>query len=181
MCSPIPHPLQSFNSSIIPEFKLWSIFFANNLTRLLGLLDVNGRPRRFHGSKTEWGFDQFIPLSIFNDPSAGYLIDDTCVFGAEIFLIKSTGKGERLSLIKNATVCRHTLKIQRFSRLAEETYFSKVFIAEDYQWYICSRLLLHFLFFYFIFGYDHLTPLQAYRTCWKITSILIHPTVNCFI
>ncbi|CAL5359409.1 unnamed protein product [Camellia sinensis] len=47
--------------------------------------DANGKVRRFHRMKTEWGFAQLLPLSTFNDADNGYLICDTCVFGAEVF------------------------------------------------------------------------------------------------
>ncbi|KAH9687477.1 TRAF-like family protein [Citrus sinensis] len=50
-----------------------------------------GKERRFHGLKLEWGFDQFIPLEEFNDASNGYLLGDTCVFGAEV-LVKERNK-----------------------------------------------------------------------------------------
>ncbi|KAG9132249.1 hypothetical protein Leryth_020538 [Lithospermum erythrorhizon] len=43
---------------------------------------------RFHRLKTELGFDQLLPLSSFSDPTNGYLIDDSCAFGAEIYVIK---------------------------------------------------------------------------------------------
>ncbi|XP_042503407.1 uncharacterized protein LOC122080665 [Macadamia integrifolia] len=101
--------------------------------KYLTVQDANGGVRRFHASKTEWGFDQFIPISVFNDPTRGYLVDDTCVFGAEVFVIKSAGQGERLSMIKNATAHKHTWKIHYFYPRTE-SYTSEIFIAGDYKW-----------------------------------------------
>ncbi|PIM98004.1 Ubiquitinyl hydrolase 1 [Handroanthus impetiginosus] len=39
--------------------------------------------RRFHGLKVEEGFDKFMFHVASKDPANGYLVDDTCVFGAE--------------------------------------------------------------------------------------------------
>ncbi|KAK9182117.1 hypothetical protein WN944_025259 [Citrus x changshan-huyou] len=39
-----------------------------------------GRERRFGELKLQCGFDQFIPLTTFNNTSNGYLVEDTCVF-----------------------------------------------------------------------------------------------------
>ncbi|KAI6672622.1 hypothetical protein NL676_000528 [Syzygium grande] len=42
-----------------------------------------GRVTRFHALRTDWGVPRYMPLKIFADPSNGYLVDDTCVFGVE--------------------------------------------------------------------------------------------------
>ncbi|GAY69169.1 hypothetical protein CUMW_269930, partial [Citrus unshiu] len=48
--------------------------------------DIMGKERRFNGLKHVWGFDKFIPLRDFNDASNGYLVEDTCVFEAEVLI-----------------------------------------------------------------------------------------------
>ncbi|XAR52942.1 hypothetical protein NMG60_11021283, partial [Bertholletia excelsa] len=45
----------------------------------------------FHQLKTEWGFDKLLSLDQL-DESNGYLFDDCCVFGAEVFVTNFTGK-----------------------------------------------------------------------------------------
>ncbi|KAK6285426.1 hypothetical protein POUND7_011605 [Theobroma cacao] len=60
-----------------------------------------GAVKRFHQMKTEWGFDQLLALESFNDPANGYLVDDSCVFGAEVFVIEQTRKLERLRVYPN--------------------------------------------------------------------------------
>ncbi|PPR92125.1 hypothetical protein GOBAR_AA28555 [Gossypium barbadense] len=55
--------------------------------------DAKEKSRRFHRLKHQWGFDQLIPIRSFNDVSNGYLLDDTCVFGAEVFITKETSSG----------------------------------------------------------------------------------------
>ncbi|KAL7166597.1 hypothetical protein ACSBR2_037295 [Camellia fascicularis] len=50
--------------------------------------------------KTEWGFAQLLSLSAFRGDftASGYLIHDTCAFGAEVFVVNHTSKGECLTV-----------------------------------------------------------------------------------
>ncbi|XP_039160929.1 uncharacterized protein LOC104430963 [Eucalyptus grandis] len=57
-------------------------------------------------------------LATFTDPSNGYLVDDTCVFGAEILVIKNSGLGECLTPIEGTSYTQEW-KISKFSTLAE--------------------------------------------------------------
>lgn len=96
-----------------------------------------GKERRFHGLKLEWGFDKFIPLEVFNDASNGYLVDDTCVFGAEVFVKeKNLVRGESLSVIKNTSTCnyKYAWKIENFSKLEATFFESGVFGDGDHKW-----------------------------------------------
>ena len=110
-----------------------------DLGSLHHVVDAMGKERRFHGLKLEWGFDQFIPLEEFNDASNGYLVDDTCVFGAEV-LVKERNKckGECLSMTKltSASIYKHVWKIENFSKLEAKLYESEVFVAGDQKWYV---------------------------------------------
>ncbi|XP_042492847.1 uncharacterized protein LOC122072317 [Macadamia integrifolia] len=92
--------------------------------------------RRFHAMKIEWGFEQFISLKSFMDASNGYLIGDTCVFGAEVFVCKerSIGKGECLTMIKDSIATKTNWRIENFSKLDNEYYESKTFNAGDQKW-----------------------------------------------
>lgn len=99
--------------------------------------DAKEKIRRFRGAKTEWGFDKLVSLNAFNDASNGYLVDDCCVFGAEIFVIERTGKGECVSMVKElANSTTYTWKIQKFSDLNQECYTSQVFVIGGYKWYV---------------------------------------------
>lgn len=86
--------------------------------------------------KLDWGFHEFISLDAFNDPYNGYLVDDTCVFGAEVFVHNRqvTGKRERLSLIKDAVFCKHVWKVENFSKLNVGAVQSEAFKAGDQKW-----------------------------------------------
>ncbi|KAF6136334.1 hypothetical protein GIB67_021909 [Kingdonia uniflora] len=98
------------------------------------LFDNNGgRYRRFHGLKTEWGFSQLISHATFYNSCNGYLVDDTCVFGAEIFVYKSTGKGESLCMVKDAAAVNFTWKIESFSQ-KDNLLKSEMFTAANHKW-----------------------------------------------
>lgn len=73
------------------------------LVLLHACIDGGGKVKRFHYMKTEWGFDQLLPLSTFNNPCNGYLVDDTCAFGAEVLVVSNATKRECLSMIKDPT------------------------------------------------------------------------------
>ena len=114
---------------------------ALKLVFLLPCLDANKKDRRFHRLKHQWGFDQLIPIRTFNDVSNGYLLDDTCVFGAEVFVTKemNSGKGECLSMIKDAISSKNVWKMENFSKLNSEYYESQEFFAGDQKWYPLTR------------------------------------------
>uniref|UniRef100_A0A5B7C8U9 MATH domain-containing protein n=1 Tax=Davidia involucrata TaxID=16924 RepID=A0A5B7C8U9_DAVIN len=95
-----------------------------------------GEVRRFHAMKTEWGIARFIDLETFSDPSNGYLVDNACVFGAEIFILKRTRKGECLSVLEEAVTRYHTWKIKPFSSFTAEYYDSDAFVVGDHRWRI---------------------------------------------
>lgn len=110
---------------------------VNNLINYLVVhLDTEENGRRFHSMKLEWGFDKFMPLTTFTDPSNGYLVNDTCVVGAEVYVRreKLSGKGECLSMIKDAITYKNTWRIDNFSNLTEETADSKIFNSADHKW-----------------------------------------------
>ncbi|KAA8543126.1 hypothetical protein F0562_021379 [Nyssa sinensis] len=95
-----------------------------------------GEVRRFRAMKTEWGISRFINRETFTDPSNGYLVDDTCVFGAEIFILKRARKGECLSLLEEAVTCNYIWKIKSFSNFKSSCYQSDAFVVGDHKWRI---------------------------------------------
>lgn len=102
------------------------------------LQDAVGKERRFHKMKLERGFDQFISLKALRDAANGFLVDDTCVFGAEVFVCKerTTDKGECLQMIKDPIMYKHTFKVENYSKLAVECSESEEFNAADQKWTI---------------------------------------------
>ncbi|KAJ6689874.1 hypothetical protein OIU85_006195 [Salix viminalis] len=96
-------------------------------------LVIQGKERRFHGLKLEWGFDEFIQRSTFNDSRYGFLVEDTCVLGAEVFVCRerSRGKGEVLSMTKQPATFKYTWKIENFLKLDEKRQESQIFKFTD--------------------------------------------------
>ncbi|XP_061369399.1 ubiquitin C-terminal hydrolase 12-like [Gastrolobium bilobum] len=69
--------------------------------------------RRFHVLKTECGIQKFVDIDTFKDPSNGYLIGDTCVFGVEVFVVKTMNKDDCLSMIHEPVT--HSYTCPKFS------------------------------------------------------------------
>ncbi|EYU25573.1 hypothetical protein MIMGU_mgv1a026457mg, partial [Erythranthe guttata] len=105
---------------------VFNIFLFNHISG--HYLYSPGITRRFQTMKFEWGLSKFISKEILSDPSNGYLVNDTCVFGAEVFFIKRQAAVECLSLDNVDTRYKHDLKISDFSKL-EETWNSAYFIV----------------------------------------------------
>ncbi|KAL5849036.1 hypothetical protein ACOSQ4_007049 [Xanthoceras sorbifolium] len=131
----------SNTSSLRLGWEVYAVFrfflLDQNKDNYLVVQDAMLKEKRFHGLKLEWGIDQFLPLKAFNDASNGYLVEDTCVFGAEVFVVKEriTGKGECLSMIKDPLSIKHVWRIDNFSK-DTECHESKLFIAGDQKWKI---------------------------------------------
>ncbi|KAJ4701064.1 Ubiquitin carboxyl-terminal hydrolase 12 [Melia azedarach] len=132
----------SDTSSLQLGWEVYAVFrlfmLDQNRDKYFILEDGTGKEKRFHALKLEWGFDRFISLKVFNDASNGYLLEDTCAFGAEVFVRKERrkGKGECLSMIKDAPTTKYLWRIENFSNLDKECYDSSVFIAGDQKWKI---------------------------------------------
>ncbi|MBA0675518.1 hypothetical protein Goari_017058 [Gossypium aridum] len=84
--------------------------------------------------KTEWGIAQLLSLDHFNETSNGYLVDDCCSFGVEVFVIKQTGKLERLSMMKQPPNTTITFQLQKYSVPFYERYTSDVQTIGDSKW-----------------------------------------------
>lgn len=107
------------------------MIFSKNLTV------QDGKIRHFHAMETEWGFEKLVSLKTFNDTSNGFLVDDCCVFGVDIFVKKcDDGKGEVLSLINQPKYNKYTWKINNFSTLDSTWKESDPFTVESYRWKI---------------------------------------------
>nr|XP_023927943.1 TNF receptor-associated factor homolog 1b-like isoform X2 [Quercus suber] len=128
-----------------PGWEVHAIFrfFLHDQIRdnYLTIEDTKKKERRFRGIKLEWGYDKVIPLKTFKDASNGYLVDDTCVFGAEVFVSKqrSMDKGEGLELIKESITNKYQWTVYGYSKLTLEYYDSNSFNVGNYKWKICLR------------------------------------------
>ncbi|KAL3641577.1 hypothetical protein CASFOL_012392 [Castilleja foliolosa] len=95
-----------------------------------------GRARRFHALKQEWGFMKFISKKDFTDPSNGYVVDDKCVFGAEVLVNENKAVVECLSLKSvDKEPYKQEFMISNFSRLRAK-WVSTKFTVGGHQWLI---------------------------------------------
>ncbi|KAL3714594.1 hypothetical protein ACJRO7_006497 [Eucalyptus globulus] len=96
-------------------------------------LAKEGKNRRFHTMKSKWGIPRFMPLKTFINPSNGYLVDDTCFFGVEVFVVKNLGQGECLTLKASPNSVSHEWRISNFSTLVYD-FSSEIFTAGKLKW-----------------------------------------------
>ncbi|KAM7488800.1 hypothetical protein LguiB_026284 [Lonicera macranthoides] len=59
--------------------------------KYLTIQEVDDRIWHFHWRKTKWGFDKLLSVDLFNNTSNGYLFEDSCEFGTEVFVVKYEG------------------------------------------------------------------------------------------
>ncbi|XP_019418581.1 PREDICTED: BTB/POZ and MATH domain-containing protein 6-like [Lupinus angustifolius] len=92
--------------------------------------------RRFNVLKSDWGVSKFLDHATLNDPSKGYLIDDTCVFGVDVFVLNTKIKGECITMLEVPRVVSHSWKFDKFSGADLISYCSQPFFAGNYKWKI---------------------------------------------
>ncbi|KAL8224644.1 hypothetical protein R6Q59_000263 [Mikania micrantha] len=103
--------------------------------------DMNGRRTRFNEKKTTWGFDKLIAMESFMECKNGYLFNDSCVFGVEIFEVPEFTRLDRCLLMTKPpeTMNSFTWTINRFSDLTDNVVSSEVFKVGKVKW----KLLLY--------------------------------------
>ncbi|GAB4838899.1 hypothetical protein Ancab_039868 [Ancistrocladus abbreviatus] len=96
----------------------------------------DGKERKFDSGHLEWGISQALPVAAFHDAKNGLLVNDSCTFGAEVYVVKNTATFARLSLVEKQTLRTTTWPVYDFSLLRNETY-SPIFPIEDRPWRLC--------------------------------------------
>ncbi|KAJ4850330.1 hypothetical protein Tsubulata_006740 [Turnera subulata] len=105
--------------------------------RFLLIQDANGTLWRFHKMKSEWGFTDFLPHNVLNDPSSGYIVDNRCIFGVEVFISKNSLKGESILMVKEPKNGSYLWKIDNYSTLvSSKSVTSNTFSVENRKWKI---------------------------------------------
>ncbi|GFQ02798.1 math domain and coiled-coil domain-containing protein at3g58210 [Phtheirospermum japonicum] len=89
--------------------------------------------RRFLAMKRKWGFSKFISKKELTDPSSGYLVNDSCVFGAEVFVNRNTAVAECLILKIDEVPYKQEFKIENFSK-SKCKWTSGEFTAGGCKW-----------------------------------------------
>ncbi|KAL0792410.1 hypothetical protein Bca101_063787 [Brassica carinata] len=62
---------------------------------------TDGTVKRYNDANKDWGFRQMIPLATFYNTNEGYIMQDTCSFGAEIFIVNPTHQQEKVTFMPN--------------------------------------------------------------------------------
>ncbi|GAB2275089.1 hypothetical protein Dimus_009856 [Dionaea muscipula] len=110
-------------------------FFVYNqkMDNYLVKQDMTGK--HFSLLKTEWGISEVLPLSTFNDAANGYVINDCCVFGTEVFVLKNDFWMGTLSPVSEANVNHHySWTVSQYSKLNDEYCNSPVFTFDGISW-----------------------------------------------
>ncbi|CAA7029636.1 unnamed protein product [Microthlaspi erraticum] len=113
--------------------------FVHNIKQHKYLTVTDGTVKRFNDFQRRLGFEQLILLSTFENPNEGYIVQDTCSFGAEIFVVKPAEQQEKVTFISNPPNNIFTWKILHFSTLEDKHYYSDDFLVGDRYW----RLLFY--------------------------------------
>ncbi|KAK3207057.1 hypothetical protein Dsin_021103 [Dipteronia sinensis] len=97
--------------------------------------DAKEAVKYFDQMRIEHGFAELLSVEEFNDPGNGYLVNDCCVFGAEVFVIQpSTGSEETLTMVKDLDDSTYTWSIKDFSNLNEDDQYSDAFTVGGREW-----------------------------------------------
>ncbi|PON32846.1 E3 ubiquitin-protein ligase SIN-like [Parasponia andersonii] len=118
-------------------YAIFNLFIFDQIRdKYVGFQDAT--VRRFHCMKTQCGIAKFMALETFKNPSNGYLVNDTCSFGVEVFIVKNASKVERLSMKKDPVACKVAWTFDNFSRksFSDERYESMFFFGGGYKWRI---------------------------------------------
>lgn len=116
------------------------VFLLNQITRRYSVFKDDSTELKCYNwaMLDSAGFNKLITIENFKNSSNGYLINDTCVFGAEVFVCKEKrkGTGECLSRINGASTYKHVWKIHKFSSSGAQVHNSEIFFAGGYKWKI---------------------------------------------
>ena len=113
-------------------------FNQNVCTQLPNCADADGDMKRFHKEKSEWGFAKLITLEAFNNSSNGYLVDDCCEFGAEVFVYSRNSKWESLTMVKEPSDGTFRYEMENFSAKTQSSYDSKLSVHSWRTKLVCT-------------------------------------------
>ncbi|XP_054778269.1 uncharacterized protein LOC129286300 [Prosopis cineraria] len=111
-----------------------SLSISSFLFTIKYVINVENELKRFHAGKTQWGFDELLPMDTFKDVANGYLVDDSCVFGAEVFVVQCSGNWECLTTLDNKFKDSYTWKLSKYSQIVEEFCESEAFSIKGKTW-----------------------------------------------
>ncbi|KAH9685455.1 TRAF-like family protein [Citrus sinensis] len=125
-----PHSDGTWNVNVY--YKLFVYDQLSN--QYLVVQDAKAPMRGFDRRKGEWGFGKFLDLATFNEPSNGYLVDESCVFGAEVYVVKPTGSEEILSFVSEPDDGTYRFTIPAFGSVGDTVQRSGEFTVGERNW-----------------------------------------------
>lgn len=97
--------------------------------------DADGVPKCFNGITKELGFTHLVSQKTFNDPQSGFLVNDRCLFGLEIFIIRHMCNKDIMT--KDPANCStYTWPIYNFSTLNSKIHESETFTICGRKWHL---------------------------------------------
>ncbi|GAB4838734.1 hypothetical protein Ancab_028277 [Ancistrocladus abbreviatus] len=97
------------------------------------------RERRFDATKAVWGMSKVLPQTAFYAESNGFLMEDRCTFGAEVFIINTTiPTSAKVTSIDSNRTRTYSYRFENFSKLSDDEY-SPEFTIEDRTWKLNVR------------------------------------------
>ncbi|XP_031120526.1 uncharacterized protein LOC116023665 [Ipomoea triloba] len=123
--------------------KIWAkyaelkFFIYDQARKKYSIFQVGGSSNLhdFHSLKTEWGITKLVSRAAFDDPANGYLVNDKCVFGVEVFLLDSQFSEESLSMCVEGYKT-FTWTVSDCSNLGDEVHYSYEFPVSSFKWRI---------------------------------------------
>ncbi|KAK1577535.1 hypothetical protein Q3G72_022595 [Acer saccharum] len=129
--------LELLETSSLPsgwEVNVIANFFIYNHLQNKYFSNQDVKEMHYHSMRTIFGISKFIDLNTFSSRLNGYLFNDNCVFGVEVFVVKNSFKEGRLTMMHDPATYYHTWKVTDFSSLVNERYQSESFGC--YKWNI---------------------------------------------
>ncbi|KAK4838749.1 hypothetical protein QYF36_016136 [Acer negundo] len=129
--------LELLETSSLPsgwEVNVIAIFFIYNHLHNKYFSNKDGKEMHYHSMNTMSRISKFIDLNTFSNRLNGYLYNDNCVFGVDVFVVKNTFKQGRLSIMQDPATYYHAWKVTKFSSFEKEIYASESFGC--YNWNI---------------------------------------------
>ncbi|MBA0698384.1 hypothetical protein Goari_021875, partial [Gossypium aridum] len=124
------------------EIKAVVIFFLHDKVnnRYLSIQDTD--VKRFSGKKKESELSPIVSLGCFKDPSNGYLVDDECAFGVDVFVLEDEGKTRvsfRTPIEERKKVYTWDVDVKKFISEEPRSVYSEPFTfvsnpGEVYKW-----------------------------------------------
>ena len=62
---------------------------------------------RYMKSAKDWGWREFITLQALFDADAGYLVNDDCIFAAEVLMLKESSEAHQVRLFRLPSTWHH--------------------------------------------------------------------------